>query len=55
MGLGLGETLVLLGYEYEEARNSNVDVVRDKFPGSRLSQGGKKSVVILLTPILSES
>lgn len=55
VGLGLGETLVLLGYEYEEARNSNVDVVRDKFPGSRVSQGGKKSVVILLTPLLNES
>jgi hypothetical protein len=55
VGLGLGETLVLLGYEYEEARNTTTDVARDKFPGSRLSQGGKKSVVILLTPLINES
>lgn len=55
VGLGMGETLVLLGYEYEEARNTTTDVARDKFPGSRLSQGGKKSVVILLTPLLNES
>lgn len=55
VGLGLGETLVLLGYEYEEARNNSVDVVRDKFPGSRMTQGGKKSVVILLTPLINES
>lgn len=53
VGLSLGETLVLLGYEYEEARNTDVDVVREKLPGSRLSQGSKKSVVILLTPLLN--
>ena len=53
VGLGLGETLVLLGYEYEEARNNAIDVAKDKFPGSRLSQGGKKSVVILLTPLIN--
>lgn len=55
VGLAMGDTLVLLGYEYEEARNTSTDIARDKFPGSRLSQGGKKSVVILLTPLLSES
>lgn len=53
VAMGLGETVVLLGYEYEEARNSVTDLVRDKLPGSRLSTGAKKTVVILLTPSLS--
>lgn len=51
--MGLGETMVMLGYEYEEARNSVTDVVREKIPGSRLSVGSKKTVIILLTPTLS--
>jgi type IVB pilus formation R64 PilN family outer membrane protein len=53
--MGLGETVVLLGYEYEEARNSVTDVVREKIPGSRLNVGAKKTVIILLTPSLSGS
>ena len=53
--MGLGETVVLLGYEYEDARNTVTDVVREKIPGSRLSVGNKKTVIILLTPSLSSS
>jgi len=53
--MGLGETVVLLGYEFEEARNSVTDVVREKIPGSRLNVGAKKTVIILLTPSLSGS
>ena len=53
--MGLGETVVLLGYEYEDARNSVTDVVKDKLPGSRLNVGNKKTVIILLTPSLSGS
>lgn len=55
VSMALGETLVLLGYEYEEARNTITDVVRDQLPGSRLSLRSKKSVIILLTPSLSGS
>jgi hypothetical protein len=51
--MNLGETVVLLGYEYEDARNSVTDVVKDKLPGSRLNVGNKKTVIILLTPSLS--
>lgn len=51
--MGLGETVVLLGYEYEEARNTVTDVIREKIPGSRLNVGNKKTVIILLTPNLS--
>jgi type IVB pilus formation R64 PilN family outer membrane protein len=51
--MNLGETVVLLGYEYEDARNSVTDVVKDKLPGSRLNVGNKKTVIILLTPNLS--
>jgi hypothetical protein len=54
VSLGLGETLVLLGYEYEEARSNSTDVVMRRIPGSRLSQGNKKSVVILLTPLIND-
>lgn len=50
--VGLGDTVVLLGYEYEEARNGVTDVVRQKLPGSRSSTSGKKTVIILLTPSL---
>lgn len=53
--MGMGETVVLLGYEYEEARNAVTDVVKEKIPGSRLSVGNKKTVIILLTPNLSGS
>ena len=53
VSMNLGETLVLLGYEYEEARNNVTDVVRNKFPASRLALTNKKSVIILLTPSLS--
>jgi len=53
--MNLGETVVLLGYEYEDARNSVTDVVKDKLPGSRLNVGNKKTVIILLTPSLSGS
>jgi type IVB pilus formation R64 PilN family outer membrane protein len=55
VSMSLGETLVLLGYQYEEARTSVTDVVRDKIPASRLGVGSKKSVIILLTPSLSGS
>lgn len=54
VGLDVGETLVMLGYEYEEARNTNTDLMRERFPVSKSSQGGKKSVVILLTPFINE-
>ena len=55
VSMALGETLVLLGYQYEEARTTVTDVVRDKIPASRLGVGNKKSVIILLTPSLSGS
>ena len=55
VSMSLGETLVLLGYQYEEARTTVTDVVRDKIPASRLGVGSKKSVIILLTPSLSGS
>jgi type IVB pilus formation R64 PilN family outer membrane protein len=55
VGLRLGETLVLMGYEYEDTRNSAADVVGNKLPTSRLSKSNKKSVVILLTPTMNES
>lgn len=55
VGLALGETLVLMGYEYEDTRNSAADVVSNKLPTSRLSKSSKKSVVILLTPTINES
>jgi type IVB pilus formation R64 PilN family outer membrane protein len=55
VSMALGETLVLLGYEYEEARNTVTDVVRNQLPGSRLSLRNKKTVIILLTPSLSGS
>ena len=51
--MNLGETVVLLGFEYEDARNSVTDVVKDKLPGSRLNVGNKKTVIILLTPSVS--
>lgn len=55
VSMNLGETLVLLGYEYEEARNTVTDVVRNSLPASRLALTSKKSVIILLTPNLSGS
>jgi hypothetical protein len=55
VGLAMGETLVLLGYEYEDTRNNAADVVGNKLPTSRLSKSNKKSVVILLTPTINES
>lgn len=55
VGLAMGETLVLLGYEYEDTRNNAADVVGNKLPTSRLSRSNKKSVVILLTPTINES
>ena len=55
VSMSLGESLVLLGYQYEEARTTVTDVVRDKIPASRLGVGSKKSVIILLTPSLSGS
>jgi type IVB pilus formation R64 PilN family outer membrane protein len=53
VSMALGETLVLLGYEYEEARNTVTDVVRNQLRGSRLALRNKKTVIILLTPSLS--
>ncbi len=53
--VGLGETVVLLGYEYEEARNTVTDVVREKLPTSRSNTSAKKTVIILLTPSLGGS
>lgn len=55
VGLGLGETLVLLGYQYEDTRNTASDIVRSRLPTSRLSQSSRKSVVILLTPTINAS
>ncbi len=55
VSMALGETLVLLGYQYEEARNNSSDVVREFLPASKLGVSSKKSVIILLTPSLSRS
>lgn len=55
VSMDMGKTLILLGYEYEEARSTGTDVVRDKLPASRSTIGNKKSVLILLTPNLSSN
>lgn len=53
VSMALGESLVLLGYEYEDASNVATDVIRNRLPGSKLSTRSKKSVIIMLTPSIS--
>lgn len=52
MGLNPGETMVLVGFEREESRSYQNDIVRDALPGSRSGIGAKTSTVILITPRL---
>ncbi len=52
MGLIPGETMVLVGFEREESRSYQNDIVRNALPGSRSGTGAKTSTVILITPRL---
>ena len=52
MTLNSGETMVIMGFERDEARTSQTDVVRNSIPGSRLITSSKKSTIILVTPRL---
>jgi type IVB pilus formation R64 PilN family outer membrane protein len=52
MTLNSGETMVIMGFERDESRTSQTDVVRNSVPGSRLTSSNKKSTIILITPRL---
>jgi type IVB pilus formation R64 PilN family outer membrane protein len=52
MTLNSGETMVMMGFERDEARTNQTDVVRNSLPGSRLITSNKKSTIILVTPRL---
>ncbi len=52
MTLNSGETMVIMGFERDEARSNQTDVVRNSIPGSRLTSSSKKSTIILVTPRL---
>ena len=52
MTLNSGETMVIMGFERDESRTSQTDVVRNSVPGSRLTSSNKKSTIILVTPRL---
>lgn len=52
MTLNSGETMVIMGFERDESRTSQTDVVRNTVPGSRLVSSNKKSTIILVTPRL---
>ncbi len=52
MTLNSGETMVIMGFERDEARTNQTDVVRNSVPGSRLITSSKKSTIILVTPRL---
>ena len=52
MALNSGETMVIMGFERDESRSSQSDVVRGQVPGSRLASNNRKSTIILVTPRL---
>jgi type IVB pilus formation R64 PilN family outer membrane protein len=52
MTLNTGETMVIMGYEQDEARSDQIDVVRNSLPGSRSVTSSRKSTIILVTPRL---
>jgi type IVB pilus formation R64 PilN family outer membrane protein len=52
MTLSSGETMVIMGFERDESRTSQTDVVRNTVPGSRLITSNKKSTIFLVTPRL---
>jgi hypothetical protein len=52
MTLNSGETMVIMGFERDEARTSQTDLVRNSLPGSRLINSNKTSTIILVTPRL---
>jgi type IVB pilus formation R64 PilN family outer membrane protein len=52
MTLNSGETMVIMGFERDESRTNQTDVVRNSIPGSRLVSSNKKSTIILVTPRL---
>lgn len=52
MTLNSGETMVIMGFERDESRTSQTDVIRNTVPGSRLVSSNKKSTIILVTPRL---
>lgn len=45
-----GETMILLGYNYEDARATNTDAIKETLPISKATTSSKKTVVILVTP-----
>lgn len=47
-----GETMILLGYNYEDARATNADIIKDIVPTSKVALSSKKSVLILITPLI---
>ena len=52
MTLNSGETMVIMGFERDESRTSQTDVLRNTIPGSRMVTSNKKSTIILVTPRL---
>ncbi len=52
MTLNSGETMVIMGFERDESRTSQTDVLRNSIPGSRMVNSNKKSTIILVTPRL---
>jgi hypothetical protein len=52
MALNTGETMVIMGFERDESRSNQTDVVRNQIPGSRMASSNRKSTVILVTPRL---
>lgn len=52
MTLNSGETMVIMGFERDESRTSQNDVIYNSIPGAKLTSSVKKSTIILVTPRL---
>ena len=52
MALNSGETMVIMGFERDESRSNQNDVIRGQVPGSKLASNTRKSTIILVTPRL---
>lgn len=52
MTMNSGETMVIMGFDRNESSSSQVDILKNSLPGSKLSTNNKKSTIVLITPSL---
>jgi type IVB pilus formation R64 PilN family outer membrane protein len=52
MTMNSGETMVIMGFDRNESSSSQVDILKNSLPGSKLATNSKKSTIVLITPSL---